>query len=154
DGSNRRKPDITAPGVVVRSSVPGGGYSSMSGTSMATPHVAGAIALLWSAHPELRRVTGTTEGILNDAAVDVSTTACSSSGVPNNVYGFGRLDIKAAVDLAAASIAPSGQSFASGGGSGTVAVTAPAGVAWTAFVNDAWIGVTSGGSGTGNGSVA
>ncbi len=102
DGSNRRKPDITAPGVGVRSSVGSSSYTSLSGTSMATPHVAGAIALLWSAHTELRHQITATEDILNEAAVDVASTLCSSSGVPNNVYGFGRLDIKAAVDLAAA----------------------------------------------------
>ena len=55
DQSGRVKPDIAAPGVAVRSSVTGGTYSSFQGTSMATPHVAGAIALLWSAQPGLRR---------------------------------------------------------------------------------------------------
>ncbi|MGH9838881.1 MAG: S8 family serine peptidase [Blastocatellia bacterium] len=153
DGSNRRKPDISAPGVSVRSAVRGGGYSSLSGTSMATPHTAGAIALLWSSHPELRHQITDTENILNDAAVDVSSTACSSNGVPNNTYGFGRLDIKAAVDVAAASISPTSQNFVSGGGTGAVNVTAPAGVGWQTFVNDSWITVTSGGSGTGNGTV-
>ncbi len=153
DGSNRRKPDITAPGVSVRSAVRGGGYSSFNGTSMATPHVAGAIALLWSARPELRHQIADTENILNDAAVDVSSTSCSSSGVPNNTYGFGRLDIKAAVDVAAASISPASANFGGGGGGGAVNVTAPAGVGWQTFVNDSWITVTSGGSGSGNGTV-
>ncbi len=153
DGSNRRKPDVTAPGVSVRSSVRGGLYSSFSGTSMATPHTAGAVALLWSAHPELRHQITDTENILNDAAVDVSSTLCSSNGVPNNTYGFGRLDIKAAVDLAAAAISPAGANFVAAGGSGAVSVTAPAGVGWQTFVIDSWISVISGGSGTGNGTV-
>lgn len=153
DGSNRRKPDVTAPGVSVRSAVRGGLYSSLSGTSMATPHTAGAVALLWSAHPELRHQISDTENILNDAAVDVSSTACSSNGVPNNTYGFGRLNIKAAVDLAAASISPASASVGSSGGSGAVSVTAPSGVGWQTFVNDSWISLTSGGSGTGDGTV-
>ena len=100
DGSNRRKPDIAAPGTGIRSSVPGGGYSSaFSGTSMATPHVAGAVALLWSARPALRNQITLTEQVLNDSAVHISSTECGSSGWPNNTYGYGRLDLRAAVDI-------------------------------------------------------
>lgn len=102
DGSNRPKPEITAPGVSIRSSSRTGGYTILSGTSMATPHVAGAAALLWSAKPALKNQVDQTIAILDEAAVDVAATGCSSSGVPNNLYGWGRLDIKAAVDAALA----------------------------------------------------
>ncbi len=111
DGSNRSKPDIAAPGVSVRSAYLNDAYIQMSGTSMAGPHVAGAVALLWSAHPALRGRIAETEDVLNESAVDVASTLCGSGGVPNNVFGWGKLDAKAAVDL------------------GPVAVPAPAPVA-------------------------
>jgi serine protease AprX len=100
DGSSRRKPDIAAPGTGIRSSIPGGGYSSaFSGTSMATPHVAGAVALLWSARPALKNQITPTEQVLNDSAVHISSTECDSSGWPNNTYGYGRLDLREAVGI-------------------------------------------------------
>jgi serine protease AprX len=98
DGSGRLKPDIAAPGVSIRSSVPGGGYQSgWSGTSMAAPHVAGAVALLLSAHPALVGQVDLVEQVLRDTAVPVASVSCTSSGVPNNLYGYGRLDVHAAV---------------------------------------------------------
>lgn len=100
DGSNRLKPDISAPGVNIRSSVPGGGYQGgWSGTSMAGPHVAGAVALLWSARPSLRNQITETEEILNLTAVERYSTQCGDAAntVPNNVYGWGRLDVQSAV---------------------------------------------------------
>ena len=49
--SLRLKPDVAGPGVDVLSSVPGGGWSAFSGTSMAAPHIAGSAALLRQRHP-------------------------------------------------------------------------------------------------------
>lgn len=100
DGSGRLKPDITAPGSGVRSAYPTNTYASLSGTSMASPHVAGAVALLWSARPQLKNDIDLTEQILNAAAVHVNNATCDAPGTtwPNNTYGYGRLDIKAAVD--------------------------------------------------------
>jgi serine protease AprX len=96
DGSNRPKPDISAPGVNVRSCIPGGSYTTMSGTSMAGPHVAGLVALLISAQPALRGQVDQIESIIEQSALHISWTGCSSSGVPNNAYGWGRIDALAA----------------------------------------------------------
>ncbi|MFD7075941.1 S8 family serine peptidase [Nocardioides sp. NPDC059952] len=93
-------PDISAPGVDVRSTWPGSSYNTISGTSMATPHVAGAAALLLSAAPSL---TGDVAGIraaLNDSARDVDDTHCGGTADANNVWGEGKLDVLAAIDAA------------------------------------------------------
>ncbi|WP_432167048.1 S8 family serine peptidase [Streptomyces sp. bgisy031] len=98
DGSMR--PNITAPGVGVRSAYNNGGYTTMDGTSMATPHVTGAIALLLSAAPSLIGNIDATRALLNDSAVDVDDTHCGGTAGANNVWGNGKLDILAAVDAA------------------------------------------------------
>jgi serine protease AprX len=99
DGSNRPKPDISAPGVNIRSSVPGGGYQGgWQGTSMAGPHVAGLVALLISAYPGVRGHVDQIESAIEQSAFHIAWTGCSSSGVPNNAYGWGRIDALAAVE--------------------------------------------------------
>ncbi|MDX2040797.1 MAG: S8 family serine peptidase [Acidobacteriota bacterium] len=151
DGSNRSKPDITAPGVLVRSAVRGGSYSMLSGTSMATPHVAGAVALLLSARPELRGKVEQIENILNESAVRVMTTDCggTNTSIPNAVYGYGRLDIKAAVDLAATTLNQTEFMFGVKGGADEIIVNALPNVTWRAVSDSDWITVTAGQTGTG-----
>lgn len=91
------KPDVSAPGVAVRSSVPGGSYATADGTSMAAPHVAGAIALVWSASEALRGNVEDTARLLEDTARDVEDTTCGGDADDNNVWGEGKLDALGAV---------------------------------------------------------
>jgi len=106
DGSNRLKPDLSAPGVSLRVASPPSGYqSNCSGTSCSAPHVTGAIALLWSAAPQLIGQVSATIDLLNRTAVPLTSTedcgGFSGSIVPNPVFGFGRLDVALAVNAAA-----------------------------------------------------
>lgn len=92
------KPDVVAPGVLVRSAIPGGGYTAATGTSMACAHVSGALALLRQALPGLsyddayRRLTAT--------AVDYGAPG------PDTAYGFGRINAWAAEQMAAGFVPP------------------------------------------------
>src|SRR5882724_2088260 len=99
DGSGRMKPDISAPGTNTRSASNSSdnAYTIASGTSMATPHIAGAMALLWSANPSLQNQIDPSRAALNNAAVHIASTKCGSAGSPNNVLGWGRVDILSAV---------------------------------------------------------
>jgi subtilisin family serine protease len=87
-------PYVSAPGVGVRSCVPGGGYESWDGTSMAGPHVAGTIALMKEANPDLDYQT----------VWEILTSTCyrPSGTFPNNDYGWGRIDALRAVEAAMA----------------------------------------------------
>jgi subtilisin family serine protease len=110
------KPNISAPGVNVRSSVPTNSYVSMSGTSMAAPHVSGVVALLWSAMPQLIGNISETETILQNSAQLRFATQCGSGGPPNDVYGWGIVDAFAAVTgMVQAILTASPSSIAPGG---------------------------------------
>jgi subtilisin family serine protease len=102
DGSGRAKPDVVAPGVGILSSLPDGRYAEFGGTSMAVSHVAGLVALLWSANPALIGDIPRTEQIIAETAHDVPVpNVCGAgNGKPNNVYGFGVVDALEAVRMA------------------------------------------------------
>ncbi len=88
----RIKPEVSAPGVNVYSSVPGNGYAFFSGTSMASPHVAGTVALMRSANPDIDVIT--MKQILMDTCTDLGAVG------EDNVYGHGIIDAYAAVSAA------------------------------------------------------
>ncbi len=99
-------PHVIAPGTLIRSAVHTGvnDYDDKSGTSMAAPHVAGVVALLWSAKPELQGDIAQTNEILRQTAAPM-TTRKSCSGfpgheVPNAVFGHGMIDALNAVRTA------------------------------------------------------
>jgi subtilisin family serine protease len=89
---------VVAPGTNILSTANGGGTTTMGGTSMACPHVAGLAALIWS----------TTQSIGAKGVIDtIKSTATplrdnSADPVPNSTYGYGLIDVKAAV----AAVAP------------------------------------------------
>ena len=56
------------------------------------------MALLWSAHPALKNQVDASRTDLNNTADFISSTQCGDAGPPNNVYGWGRVDILAAVN--------------------------------------------------------
>lgn len=102
NGLSLLKPDISAPGTHILSSIPSG-YGYLSGTSMSGPHVAGLVALLISARPALAGHPEQIEDIIKQSAVPLtSDQECGDipgSQVPNNTYGWGRIDAAKAIDL-------------------------------------------------------
>jgi subtilisin family serine protease len=105
DSSGRLKPNVSAPGRGVLSSISGGGYGMKSGTSMASPHVAGLVALIISAAPELAGQVEVIEDIIEKTAIqklepDSCTGSRVRSALPNMLHGYGRIDALAAVQEA------------------------------------------------------
>jgi hypothetical protein len=117
---------LWAPGEVITSSVPGGGFAVLAGTSMAAPHVAGAWAVMKQRNPQ--------------ASVSDVQNALTDTGRPildarNNVTKS-RLDLAAALQALAPvctyAVAPVALTFARAGGSATVSVMTSAGCPWSA----------------------
>jgi subtilisin family serine protease len=112
-GATHMKPDVCAPGVNIYSCIGNSNnsgsytYASWAGTSMAGPHVAGTVALILSARPDLKGQVSTIRDLIKNHAVTRYATApfCGTDNAtahPNNVYGYGRIDALAAVNAALA----------------------------------------------------
>jgi subtilisin family serine protease len=100
-GHTLTKPNIVAPGDGVRSSYafPPNSYAVLSGTSMAAPHIAGVIALIYERKPQLLGDVAGTEALINRTATHVNASACGSNGTfPNNLWGYGLVDALRAVN--------------------------------------------------------
>ncbi|MCB0665612.1 MAG: S8 family peptidase [Saprospiraceae bacterium] len=101
DGSFRIKPDVVAPGRMVLSAIRDNQYGYLTGTSMAGPHVAGLVALIISANPNLSGDVDAIEQVIFNSAIKKNDPeACQegdSTPGQNALYGFGRVDAYAAV---------------------------------------------------------
>jgi len=97
-GSLAIKPEVAAPGVNVRSSIENGGYAEYSGTSMASPHTAGAVLLLKEAFP-----MATGEELM--LALYYSATDLGEVG-EDNTYGMGLISLEAAYNHLAQTFTP------------------------------------------------
>lgn len=88
EGSLHIKPEVSAPGVAVRSAIAGGAYGQLDGTSMAAPHVSGALLLLKEAFPELA----------GEELMLALYYSCTDLGPPgeDNDYGMGIISLPAA----------------------------------------------------------
>ena len=106
DVDRRVKPDLVAPGVNVLSSIVGGGFAFFNGTSMASPHLAGAAAVVLSQHPtwapwQVR------SAITNTADIDGATPFFDNPARDPNLIGAGMLDLSTAVNASVLLSSPS-----------------------------------------------
>lgn len=111
-GGSEIKPEVSAPGASIRSSYryTDSNYATMSGTSMAAPHVSGALAVIWSACPALLGDFEASEQLLENTALKIAyNTGCGNEGpgnIPNNAFGNGRIDVQAAISACLGSPQP------------------------------------------------
>lgn len=125
------KPNIAAPGENVRSAWNNGAYNTISGTSMAAPHVAGTVALMWSAAPALIGDVSRTRALLDQTAIDTAAVSCGGTVDNNNMWGQGKLDAYTAVSQSPRGVSTALQGTVTNAGTGaalsgvTIEVTGP-----------------------------
>jgi subtilisin family serine protease len=90
--------DIAAPGVSIYNTYKNGSYAYESGTSQATPHVAGLAALIWARYPNY--TAAQVRALIQNTAVDLGATGWDAQ------FGWGRIDARAALNLALSNAAP------------------------------------------------
>jgi thermitase len=125
--------DIAAPGSFIYSTYRNGGYTTLSGTSMATPHVAGLAALLWSLSPSL--AASQMRSIIQDTADDLGTAGWDQE------YGYGRINARRALQTVALQTSPSpltlliDDNLSSVPGNLQVTTANPDTISWTASIS-------------------
>jgi thermitase len=141
--------DVAAPGVNIYSTLRGGNYGSMSGTSMATPHVSGLAALLWSLAPSL--TVDQVESLMESTADDLGTPG------KDDYFGYGRINAGRTLNSLSlqASCTRASFIFADSGGASSarsavqVTTSNPSSITWTATVSPpvAWLSIVPPASG-------
>ncbi len=145
---------LGAPGNGITSTLPGGGYGDKSGTSMASPHVTGLVALIRQVHPTWTPAQVANE--LKSDAIDLAPVGFDNSsgwGLAQALPTGVTIPVSMAVSPAARSISvQQGNAAPSDNATVTLTGTNAAGTAWTATKRQAWLTFTNA-SGTGSGSV-
>jgi subtilisin family serine protease len=93
------KPEVSAPGVEIYSAVPGGKWEAWNGTSMATPHVAGAMALLLGSPTKILSEPAKHRANLLQSLLLSTVKELGESG-QNHRFGYGRIDVLRALGYA------------------------------------------------------
>jgi hypothetical protein len=141
---------VAAPGVSILSTLRGGGYGSLSGTSMATPYVSGLAALLWSFAPSFTadQIKSTIESTADDL------------GAPgkDDYFGYGRINAGRALSSIALQVSPAQTLIMIGdndgplppSSTGQVTTLSSDPITWTATISPSvtWLSIASPASGT------